>query len=189
MKRLFCFHCKQPIPWEACNTQLPYHCQFCNKETWASVFPSFFSEEIKLKVENRLEESSPCFYHTEKKASEVCQSCGAFICTLCDFQIGKEHWCPKCLEKGAKDGKIKNLENQRVLHDNIVLALALLPYTLIFWFATFITTPISIFLTLRNWKSPMGILHKTRWRFVLAMVLNVISAGTLITIIFLASMY
>ena len=36
------------------------------------------------------------------------------------------HLCPGCLEAGQTKGKIQQLENRRVIYDNIALALAAL---------------------------------------------------------------
>jgi hypothetical protein len=80
-----------------------------------------------------------------------------------------QHFCPACLETGKKKGKIKRLENERVLYDDLALALAVLPL-LIFYF-TLVTAPIALYIAIRYWNSPRSIVRRqTHWRFVIAII-------------------
>jgi hypothetical protein len=60
------------------------------------------------------------------------------------------------------------LENRRVLYDTVALAVATGPMLLI-W-PTIITAPMSIFLAIRYWKTPLSIVKRTKVRFILAIV-------------------
>jgi hypothetical protein len=88
---------------------------------------------------------------------------------LCDCDLHGEHFCPACLQAGQKKGKIKRLEQERVLYDNIALSLAVYPL-LIFYF-TIITAPLSLGIAIRFWNAPRSIVHRTKARFVFAILI------------------
>jgi hypothetical protein len=116
-----------------------------------------------------VENEASCFYHPQKKAVLPCEGCGRFLCALCDCELHGQHFCPACLETGKKKGKIKRLENERVLYDDLALALAVLPL-LIFYF-TLVTAPIALYIAIRYWNSPRSIVRRqTHWRFVIAII-------------------
>ena len=119
-----------------------------------------------------VEGESGCFYHPQKKAVRPCDGCGRFLCGLCDCELQGRHFCPACLEAGRTKGKIQSLENQRTLYDSIALALAIYPVVLVFSiYFTIITAPMALFVAIRYWKSPLGILRRTKTRFVVAIIL------------------
>jgi len=143
-------------------------CPACGTPLQIEVFPAIFrktgsgqSGEMIL-----VEGESSCFYHPQKKAVRPCDGCGRFLCALCDCELHGQHFCPACLEAGRTKGKIKSLDNQRTLYDNIALALAIYPM-LIFYF-TLITAPMALFVAIRYWKSPQSILHRTKIRYIAA---------------------
>jgi hypothetical protein len=106
---------------------------------------------------------------------QPCQSCGRFLCALCDCEFKGQHFCPACLEAGRSKGKIRNLQNQRTLYDSIALALVIVPIvTFLGLIVTPITAPIAIFLVLRHWNAPLGIRRRTKTRYVIALVLAVL---------------
>ena len=92
------------------------------------------------------------FYHPEKKAVLTCNYCGRFLCALCDVDFAGQHLCPPCIESGKKKKKIKNLENHRVLYDDVALAVAVLPLMLCYFVV--LTAPISLFIAFRYWNAP-----------------------------------
>jgi hypothetical protein len=146
-------------------------CPACGVPLQIEIFPALFrkigagqSGETIL-----IEGESGCFYHPQKKATRPCDSCGRFLCALCDCELRGEHFCPACLETGKTKGKIKSLDNQRTLYDSIALALAIYPL-LIFYF-TLITAPMALFVAIRYWKAPQSILRRTKIWFVVAMIL------------------
>jgi hypothetical protein len=69
---------------------------------------------------------------------------------------------------GKSKGKIKNLENRRTLYDSVALSLAVLPL-LIFYF-TIITAPMALYVAIRYWNAPRSIVHRTRIRYVFAIL-------------------
>jgi hypothetical protein len=146
-------------------------CPACGIPLRVEVFPAMFRKSAPgQKSETILVEGeSSCFYHPQKKAVVPCDSCGKFLCALCDCELLGQHFCPNCLETGKTKGRIKTLDNERTLYDNIAVSLAVLPL-LIFYF-TLITAPMSLFVAIRYWKAPRSILHRTKIRFVIAMIL------------------
>ena len=152
-------------------------CPACGTPLQIEVFPAIFrktgsgqSGEMIL-----VEGESSCFYHPQKKAVRPCDGCGRFLCALCDCELHGQHFCPACLETGRTKGKIKSLDNQRTLYDNIALALAIYPM-LIFYF-TLITAPMALFVAIRYWKSPQSILHRTKVRYIAAAVIALLQIG------------
>ena len=169
--RLQCPKCQASLTEVYLNRPTLLPCLLCGAPLQVEVFPALFrriapgSAGEALVVENE----ASCFYHPQKKASRPCDACGRFLCALCDCELHGEHFCPACLESGKRKGKIKRLENERTLYDNIALALALFPL-LIFYF-TIITAPMSLFMAIRYWNAPRSIVHPTRLRLVLAIIL------------------
>jgi hypothetical protein len=149
-------------------------CPSCGASVQIEIFPALFRPMAAGQAGEAVifEGESSCFYHPQKKAVVHCQGCGRFLCALCDCELHGEHFCPGCLEVGRIKGKIRRLENQRVLYDDIALAVAILPL-LIFYF-TLITAPIALYMALRYWNAPRSIVHRTKWRFVLAIVFAVL---------------
>ena len=99
----------------------------------------------------------------------MCEACGRFLCALCDCELHGEHFCPACLEVGRQKGRIKRLENQRTLYDGIALSLAVFP--LLIYYFVIVTAPIVLYLAIRHWNSPLSIVHRTKLRLVLAIIL------------------
>ncbi|HUA39338.1 MAG TPA: hypothetical protein VMA35_13180 [Candidatus Sulfopaludibacter sp.] len=146
-------------------------CPACGVPLQIEVFPALFrNQSVGRSGEAILiEGESSCFYHPQKKAVIPCQGCGRFLCALCDCELNGQHFCPSCLEAGKNRGKIKNLENQRTLYDNIALSLAVYPL-LIFYF-TLVTAPAALFVAIRYWNAPRSMVHRTKTRSVAAIIL------------------
>jgi hypothetical protein len=101
------------------------------------------------------------------------------------------HYCPTCLETGKTKRKIQSLDNHRTLYDSVALAVALYPLIgfLFFWYATLITAPMAIYIALRYWKAPLGILRRTHVRFVAAILLALLQIGAWVTFITLVKIH
>jgi uncharacterized paraquat-inducible protein A len=160
-------NCGESIPVQSWNSDQPLQCPRCRLQLWHIAFPSFFqASQGTGKGELLLEQESSCFYHPEKKAVIICSSCGVFLCALCDIELNNEHLCSRCIQQGKKKGKLKNLEQERTLWDDVALALSLIP--LLVWPFTVITAPITLYLIVKHWRSPASILGRTKFRFLLA---------------------
>ena len=149
-------------------------CPSCGAPLMIEVFPALFRPAALGRDGERIieEGEASCFYHPQKKAVLPCQCCGRFLCALCDCELRGDHFCPACLEAGRKKGKIKSLENQRTLYDSIALALAVFPILLLITvYFTFITAPAAMYYAIRYWNAPRSIIHRTKARLVVAIVL------------------
>lgn len=166
-KFLRCTKCKARLREDIFNFPYVTRCPACGAQIRADVFPALFRDAPESSPgETLTENESSCFYHPEKKAVVPCSACGRFLCALCDIDFNGRHLCPACLETGKKKGRIKSLEDQRYLYDNIALFLAVFPM-LVIW-PTIVTAPAAIFVVFRYWKAPTSIVGRIRWRFVLA---------------------
>ncbi len=168
-----CVRCRTPLPFGMLNQPAYSSCPACGLQLRAEVFPALF-RSITVGASGEpivTAEESSCFYHPQKKAVLPCDGCGRFLCALCDCELHGKHFCPTCLEVGKTKGKIKNLENRRTLWDSIALSVAVLPMLLVFTFYfTFMTAPMALYIAIRYWNAPRSIVHATRIRYVLAIL-------------------
>jgi len=167
---LQCNKCQTPLTPAMFNRGQLAPCPGCAAPLQVEIFPAFFrtiasgtgAETILVEGE------ASCFYHPQKRAVLPCHGCGRFLCGLCDCELHGEHYCPVCLEAGRKKGKIKRLENERTLYDSIALAVAIVP--VLFIYLTVVTAPLAIYMSIRYWNAPRSIVHRTKIRFVAAIV-------------------
>src|ERR1043166_5695656 len=112
---VLCSRCNAPLPEILFNRQECVPCPACSSLLQVESFPALFRPIPQGRPGEALlvETESSCFYHPEKKAAVPCDSCGRFLCALCDCELHGKHFCPACLETGRKKGKIKSLENTR----------------------------------------------------------------------------
>ena len=136
------------------------------------VFPALFNGFAPAESGETLlvESESSCFYHPKKKAVVPCETCGRFLCALCDVDLNGQHMCPACIESGRKKQKLKLIDNNRMLYDNIALSLAILPVIFMLWPFTIVTAPMALFVAVRYWKAPLSIIGRTKIRFIAAMI-------------------
>ncbi len=177
---LRCMRCKTSLPWEVFDTPDWTSCPVCRSVFRALGFPAAFrSLNGEAGASSLLPEgASSCFYHLQKVAVLPCDSCGRFLCSLCDVELSGQHLCPGCVAAGRKKGKLTQLENHRFRYDKIALGLAVLPVLLVatMWFTIF-TAPAAIFVALRYWKAPSSLLAHTKVRFVVAILIAVAQIG------------
>jgi hypothetical protein len=166
-----CPKCKGSVFEGVFNQNQLFPCPACSTPLQIEIFPALFRPVATGRAGEIVmtEGESSCFFHPNKRAVLPCHSCGRFLCALCDCELNGEHFCPTCLEAGKTKGKIKTLENQRVLHDSVALSLAVLP--LLMWPLTFLTAPMTLYLGIRHWNSPRSIVHGTRIRLILAILI------------------
>jgi hypothetical protein len=155
------------------NTLVPERCHACNGTVFAVVFPALLRPvDTGRRAEAVLQEGeASCFYHPGKQAAASCANCGRFLCTLCDIELAGEHLCARCIEAGKKKGKLKNLQNRRVLYDDIALSLSVLSFLLCY--LVFIGAPVALYIAIRHWNSPGSLLPRTKVRYVAAIVISV----------------
>jgi hypothetical protein len=168
---LYCTKCNQELPLFLFRTDEFRPCPSCGSSIYVVIFPALLKDSSLSRPGQTLllDTDASCFYHPQKKAEITCDYCGRFLCALCDVEMEGKHLCPPCIETGKQKGRIKTLENRRTLYDSIALSLAVLPL-LIFYF-TLITAPITIYIAIRYWNAPKSILHRGKWRMILAIIL------------------
>ncbi len=181
-----CPKCRTPLPAEGFNLPGLIPCHNCSAPLQIEIFPAMFrrfapGRGAEVTVEDT---ESGCFYHPQKKAVLPCDACGRFLCALCDCELDGQHICPSCLEAGRTKGKIKSLENRRVIYDNMALALAICSFVPPIIYFCWLTAPLAIYLSIRHWNTPTSIVHRTKIRFVLAIIIALLDIAAIAAIIF-----
>jgi hypothetical protein len=174
MMAVLCSKCQMPLPAKALNTENVIPCPSCGVSLQVEAFPALLEEEHAVRMDSApLDREASCFFHPQRKAVIPCDGCGRFLCHLCDLPIDNRHICPRCLEMNRRNRSIRNLENSRILYDQLALYLAILPAFFFLW-PTIITAPIVIYLVIRYWKAPAGLVRRTRIVFVAAFTVAVV---------------
>ncbi len=133
---------------------------------------------------------NPCYTHPQRKAERICDGCGRFMCSLCDFAIGDRHLCSNCVSALAEQNDEKtgddNLVSRRIQYDSIAFMLAV-GFPLLFGCFCFplllVTAPVSLWLTVRHWNTPCSLFPRNRWRFVVAAIVSGASLAGLVGLI------
>jgi len=146
-------------------------CPSCASEVRALVFPAFLNHLESTSAEAILDETeASCFYHPAKKATVACESCGRFICALCEVELEGSRLCPQCLESGKRKGKLTSLEGSRTLYNSLALVLAVVPIFTVS--LTLIAAPIALFICLYYRNAPRSLVRPGRWKWWLALILS-----------------
>ena len=168
--RVACTACGAKLPEDFANTTEFLPCPSCLALERVFTFPSLQRAPTAATAAPTVAEGeASCFYHAHKRAVVGCDSCGRFLCGLCDVELGASHRCPACLEAGRRNDRANDLQTRRTLWDGVALLLAVVP--ILFWPVTLFTAPAAIFVVLKYWRRPPGILPRTRVRFVLALLI------------------
>lgn len=145
------------IGWQACPS-CAQRVQIC---LWPTVRQS-------TNAAAALADQATCFFHPDKAFQACCQRCGRFVCALCDLQLGAEHVCPMCFERGRGDsgtgaGKAE-WRYRDVLYDSIAVTVGW--GWIIFWPTIIVALPAVIFLHWKYRKAPRGyLIPRSGWRF------------------------
>ncbi len=75
-------------------------CPSCAKRLQIRIWPAV---RQNTNAATALSDQATCFFHPDKAFQACCQRCGRFVCALCDLQLGAEHVCPTCFERGRGD--------------------------------------------------------------------------------------
>lgn len=172
-----CGKCKRQVSLALPESSVRSQCPNCGTDLAIEVFPALFTGDALGRAGEALivDDESSCFYHQSKKAVVACEECGRFLCSLCDIEFNGRHLCSACIEKGKTRGKLDRLQTDRVRYDDIALFLSVLPVIFfMFIWVSFITATAAIFISLRYWKAPLSLIYRSRWRFIVAMVLSFI---------------
>jgi hypothetical protein len=145
-------------------------CPFCRKRLHIRLWPAI---RRNTNAPVAMAEQATCFFHPDKAFQACCQRCGRFVCVLCDLQLGAEHVCPTCFERGragsGPEGAKAEWRHRDVLYDSISLTLGW--SWIIFWPVIVAALPAAIFLHAKYRKVPRSyLIPRAGWRFWMAYV-------------------
>ncbi|MGC2422039.1 MAG: hypothetical protein WA405_10360 [Candidatus Acidiferrales bacterium] len=145
-------------------------CPYCEKRLQIRAWPVVRSGANATAA---MPDQATCFFHPDKAFQACCQRCGRFVCALCDLQLGAEHVCPTCFERGrtdtAVDGAKAEWRHRDVLYDSIALSLGWL--WILVWPLIVAALPGAIFLHVKYRKAPhLYLIPRSGWRFWMAYV-------------------
>jgi len=175
--QLTCPACKVILESSIFNQPELLPCGNCGSLLQVEAFPALFRRVAPGRDGDLvMEGESTCFYHPAKQAVRPCEGCGRFVCTLCDCELHGQHFCPACLEVGRKKGKIKKLEKSHTQYDSIALTLAVaaivLPFTFLLTVLGFIAAPTALYIAIRYWNAPQGLIRRSKIRYILAIIFS-----------------
>lgn len=166
-----CSRCAAPVPPEKWNLTDLVPCSGCGSPIAAAVFPALRRsiERASAPGPTVVDGEASCFWHPRNPAVAPCDSCGRFLCSVCEVELSGRRICPMCLETEKKKGRLKNLENQRTLYGHIALALAI--YPILIFYLTILTAPAALYMALRYWKAPRSLVGGSHLPHVAAIVI------------------
>ncbi|HET9409871.1 MAG TPA: hypothetical protein VFO39_21730 [Candidatus Sulfotelmatobacter sp.] len=115
-----------------------------------------------------LSDQATCFFHPDKAFQACCHRCGRFVCALCDLQLGVEHVCPTCFERGRADSGAETGKSEwryrDVLYDSVALTVGWI--WILVWPSIVVAMPAVIFLHIKYRKAPRSyLIPRSGWRF------------------------
>jgi hypothetical protein len=178
-----CPSCAGDIAPDGTNTEWQT-CPYCNERLQIRVWPIV---RQNTKAATALSDQATCFFHPDKVLQACCRRCGRFVCALCDLQLGTDHVCPTCFERGRGDsgadaGK-SEWRYRDVLYDSIAVTVGW--GWILFWPTIVAAVPTVIFLHVKYRKAPKSyLIPRVGWRFWMAYVglawLPFLIAGTIL---------
>jgi hypothetical protein len=151
----------------------PQPCPSCRRPFGALTFPAW--QRVPTVGRNAeailTADEAGCFFHPQSRAQVPCDTCGRFLCALCDVPLGGRHLCPDCLNSGTRRELVSQMDNGRTLYGGIAFLVALLPL-LIFWPFTIATGLLSVFLAIYFWHKPQSLTGPRRGIYVVTILLG-----------------
>lgn len=176
-----CSKCGQESsPGKNYDSSLFYKCSSCKSRNYVELFPAVKNEIQKgERPEAALNEESTCFKHSANIAVAACDSCGVYMCKLCDLEIEDKHICPDCLKN--KPPKLKTTTQKTLLYDELALHLTIVPF--IFIYAFIITAPMAVVMSILYWNKVDTPYERSHWRFIVAFTLGLLEIFAIAAII------
>lgn len=140
-------------------------CPYCQKRLQMRFWPALRRSAVAVTA---MPDQATCFFHPDKAFQACCQRCGRFVCALCDLQLGAEHVCPTCFERGRGDSRVGGSKaewrHRDVLYDSIALVLGWA--WIIVWPVVVVALPAAIVLHAKYRKAPRSyLIPRAGWRF------------------------
>jgi hypothetical protein len=140
-------------------------CPYCQKWLQIYVWPVVRQNS---NAATALSDQATCFFHPDKAFQACCQRCGRFVCALCDLQLGAEHVCPACFERGRADSGAEASKAEwryrDVLYDSIAFTVGWV--WILFWPVIVAAIPAVIVLHVKYRKAPRSyLIARSGWRF------------------------
>jgi hypothetical protein len=140
-------------------------CPYCEKRLQIRAWPVIRNSATAATA---MPDQATCFFHPDKAFQACCQRCGRFVCALCDLQLGAEHVCPTCFERGRVDtglnGGKAEWRHRDVLYDSIAVTIGW--GWILVWPTLLVALPTAIILHAKYRKAPRSYLIPRRgWRF------------------------
>ena len=156
-------------------------CARCGRINDVLPFPALFNPATgkppSLTDDPPGEGESACFYSPQRKATKECSHCGVLVSDAWAAAWGSKTVCLKCLEHLRSDAKNVDFQSKRLLWDNIILTLAILP--ILFYPALVITAPAALILGFWHWNSPRSLIPRTRIRLIIGMVIALLQIAAI----------
>lgn len=130
-------------------------CRKCSEQLFISVYPALFKPlDTGVSAEKLLiDTEASCFNHAEKKAVSVCESCGIYICALCEISNGKKTVCANCYSQNLatkKDAVTKDYVSYSRVASSIML------YSLFMYPVLVVTAPAALIYSIKHYGKPEG---------------------------------
>ena len=161
-----CDRCGLPVEYTAWNTGVFHRCP-CGANLYARTYPLLESPLAGGRAGSDLsaEDQSCCFYHPQKQAVVACDTCGRFLCDLCDLAAGARHVCGQCFARAMNESTDDQFCSRRPTHDQAALTLAIIP----------LTAPLGIYHAIRHHNSPGSVLGVRKGLMAAALIVGLIN--------------
>ena len=169
-----CTKCKAPLPGHIFRAGDNGQCPSCNVQIAADAYPALklLPGSTSAGTAPVMDDQAGCYFHPNRLAETICESCGRFICSLCRLDLRETPICPSCLESGMEKESFNTLIGKRYLWDRFAWHLAIIP-AIIFplWI---ITAPATMYICIRRWNSATSLTGRTKIRYIAAFLFAVI---------------
>jgi hypothetical protein len=176
------------MPWPDRTHVHDYGKEYVGDAHEVMLFPAAIREAPVREAGVVLEEGqSGCYFHPRLTATAICELSGRMICELCCTEWQGKQVSFEALQGALSRGEVDKEAGIRLRWDNIALSLAV--YPLLLWFITLVTAPAALFIVIWKWrKGPCSVVHRSRWRFVLAGLLAGVQIAGWGTLLFFSVM-
>jgi hypothetical protein len=169
MAGLQCGGCGAEVMQSVWNLPAPVPCLQCGRAVQALVFLAAWRPAAAAAPERiAAPGEANCYEHEANRAVAACDSCGRFVCALCELPIGSLRVCPACFQSGKAQPVAQSKVHRHVHHDSIALALSTLP--LLFCWVAIFTTPYAVFHALWHWRDRSPVVPRGKWRLWLTLL-------------------